>query len=71
MQSNPKWIRTSFCWCLQVDRVNKNARPSLKKVDPHNNTRKIYKNISLVKHGFQVMASWWLKNVQSPPQVSV
>lgn len=40
MQSNKKWIRTSFCWCLQVYRVNKNAWPRLKKVNPHNNTRK-------------------------------
>jgi hypothetical protein len=40
MQSNPKWIRTSFCLCLQVDRVNKNAWSSLKKVNLHNNTRK-------------------------------
>jgi hypothetical protein len=32
---------------------------------------KSYVNLSLLKHGFRVMASWRLKNVQFPPEVSM
>lgn len=41
----------------------KTAQLKLHKVNLYNKEKNMYVNVGLLKHGFQVLAAWWIKNM--------